>query len=164
MESTPEERSLWSAKVCDTLLGNIRVIQSNIILAFHPLKDEVNILPLLKCLFEEGKTILIPEVISDTEMQLRIYNPEDKMQEGVLGTQVPQGHIYTDYQDIDLIIVPGVAFDRQGHRLGRGKGYYDRFLKSVPQAFTIGICFPYQLLEKVPHESHDAIMNEIIIR
>ena len=67
----------------------------------------------------------------------------------------PTGEVFTDYAAIDFIAVPGVAFDRKGNRLGRGKGYYDRLLPRIPSACKAGICFPFQLVEEVPAESFD---------
>ena len=63
--------------------------------------------------------------------------------------------------EIDLAVIPGVAFDRYGHRLGRGKGYYDRLLPQIP-APKVGICFPFQLIEEVPAEAFDFRMDTII--
>jgi len=67
----------------------------------------------------------------------------------------------TDIKDIDLIIIPGVAFDRSGNRLGHGKGYYDKLLKKT-KVTTIGLCFEFQLLEKIPMEVHDESVDIII--
>ena len=74
----------------------------------------------------------------------------------------PTGALFTDYATIDLVIVPGVAFDRDGNRLGRGKGYYDRLLPRIPSAYKVGICFPFQIVEEVPAEPFDIRMDEII--
>lgn len=74
----------------------------------------------------------------------------------------PTGELFTDYDLIDVAIVPGMAFDREGHRLGRGKGYYDRFLAQLPHIYKIGICFPFQLVDKVPADVHDILMDEVI--
>ena len=63
---------------------------------------------------------------------------------------------------IDLAIIPRVAFDVHGNRLGRGKGYYDRLLPRLPHTYKIGICFPFQLLEKVPTETQDVRMDEVL--
>ncbi|MCF0205812.1 MAG: 5-formyltetrahydrofolate cyclo-ligase, partial [Bacteroidales bacterium] len=64
--------------------------------------------------------------------------------------------------DFDLIIVPGVAFDRNGNRLGRGRGYYDRFLCKYPKVEKIGICFDFQLLEEIPTEPTDIRMDKVV--
>ena len=68
----------------------------------------------------------------------------------------------TNEKEPDLIIVPGVAFDLEGHRLGFGAGYYDRFLKQIPQAYKIGICFNFQKVKAVPTEETDIKMDEVI--
>ena len=67
-----------------------------------------------------------------------------------------------EYDSIDLAIVPGMGFDSEGHRLGRGKGYYDRLLTRMPAAHLTGLCFPFQMLPEVPHEAHDINMENII--
>ena len=72
----------------------------------------------------------------------------------------PQNEVYEG--DYDLIIVPGVAFDKDGNRIGRGKGYYDRFLSKHLDIKRIGICFDFQLIERVPTEDNDIKMHEII--
>lgn len=78
------------------------------------------------------------------------------------GIEEPVGEAFTDYTSIDLIIVPGVAFDCKGNRLGRGKGFYDRLLPQISSAYKVGICFPYQLVKEVPAEVFDIRMDEII--
>jgi len=66
-------------------------------------------------------------------------------------------------KDIDAVIVPGLAFDRQNHRLGRGAGYYDRFLSSLPQnVTTVGFAFDFQLTENLPYEAHDIRLSQVI--
>jgi 5-formyltetrahydrofolate cyclo-ligase len=75
----------------------------------------------------------------------------------------PTGPLFApeNYDEIELALIPGMAFDRAGHRLGRGKGYYDRLLPRL-KAQLLGICFPFQLLDEVPAESHDIPVGEII--
>ena len=67
-----------------------------------------------------------------------------------------------DSSDIDTAIIPGIAFDRKGHRLGRGKGYYDRFLADTPYIYKIGVCFDFQKVDHVPHSAHDVRMDEVL--
>lgn len=161
-ECLPEERHQWSKEICEHLCTMEALINSSVVMAFYPLDDEVDILPLLRHLHEKGKTILLPEVTSKTSMVLRHYSPEAEMISGALGTQVPKTSIYTDYSKIDTVLVPGVAFDKQGHRMGRGKGYYDRFLQMLPEkSIKIGVCFPYQIVEYVPTEEHDVMMDYV---
>ena len=62
----------------------------------------------------------------------------------------------------DVAVIPGMAFDADGHRLGRGKGYYDRFLPLIPRAYKIGLCFPWPLVDEVPSDAHDIMMDGVI--
>ena len=118
-------------------------------------------MPLFKKWSSE-KRILLPVVVGD-DLELRIYTgPEDMSISGIYGIAEPTGEIFTDYAAIEFIVVPGVAFDAKGNRLGRGKGYYDRLLPRIPSAYKAGICFPFQLVEEVPAESFDIRMDIII--
>lgn len=83
---------------------------------------------------------------------------------GAYGIMEPEGPAFTAYDDIDLIITPGVAFDVNHNRLGRGKGYYDRFLQQMRQthAYKIGVCFPHQLVDSIPVTAYDIPMDEVV--
>lgn len=161
-ESSEDNRVRWSKELCKRLYGMEPLKAARVVMAFYPLPDEADICPLLKHLYDDGKTILLPEVTGDTTMVLRRYSPDAEMISGSLGTQVPDTEIFTDIDLIDAVLVPGVAFDKQGHRMGRGKGYYDRFLAGLPMtSIKIGVCFPYQIVEHVPTEEHDIVMDYV---
>lgn len=131
------------------------------VLLYHSLKDEVQTHSFIEKWSRE-KRIILPVVVGE-ELELRCYTGEQDLAIGAYGISEPTGEIFTDYESIDLAIVPGVAFDTAGHRLGRGKGYYDRLLPHI-EAFKIGICFPFQLIEEVPAEPFDICMNTIITK
>lgn len=130
------------------------------ILLYHSLKDEVDTHTFIQKWSKE-KNILLPVVVGE-ELELRRYTGSQDLVIGSYGILEPVGETVTSYTSIDLIIVPGVAFDHQGHRLGRGKGYYDRLLPKIPQAYKIGICFPFQFLKEIPAEPFDICMDEIL--
>jgi 5,10-methenyltetrahydrofolate synthetase len=154
-----------------SFLSTIRYPLSTI-LAYWPLPDEVDIRPLIDQLVAEGKTVLLPKVTGDETIELRRYTSRVDLQEGAFHIMEPVGEPFTDYAQIDVCLVPGVAFDAAGHRLGRGKGYYDRFLSSLltshsslltsHSSLLIGICFPFQRVAEVPSEAHDVLMDEIV--
>lgn len=85
----------------------------------------------------------------------------DDMEKGAYGILEPKTVRKADENNIDVILVPGLAFDRNGGRMGFGKGYYDRLLESS-KAVKIGLCYDFQILEKIPTESHDVPMNFVI--
>ena len=94
-------------------------------------------------------------------LELRVYAPAH-LSPGSFGILEPAtGSLFTDYDRIDLAVVPGMAFDRKGNRLGRGKGFYDRLLPLL-KAPKAGICFPFQLVEAVPVEPFDTPMDYVI--
>jgi 5-formyltetrahydrofolate cyclo-ligase len=97
-------------------------------------------------------------------MIFREYTGPEDLQVGEFGIAEPTRGRILRPEMIDLMVVPGVAFDRAGHRLGRGAGYYDRYLSSPHAAgvYKMGVCFPWQSVESVPTEPHDIAMDEVI--
>ena len=94
-------------------------------------------------------------------MEVRPYDGEDMMRKGRYGVPEPQTETYKG--SIDLILVPGVVFDQHCHRIGRGGGYYDKFLASHPGAFKIGVCYSFQLKKHaIPHSLFDHKMNRVV--
>ena len=135
--------------------------QFSIIMAYWPLPDEVDLRQLISEMVAQGHTVVLPKVIDDENMELRRYTSSSDMAEGAFHIQEPVGEKFTDYEKIDLALIPGMAFDSAGHRLGRGKGYYDRFLAKVPNAYKIGVCFPFQRVAEVPTDEHDIAMDKV---
>lgn len=131
------------------------------IMAYWPLPDEVDIRPLIDALVQQGKTVLLPKVQDDENMELRRYTSPSDLREGAFHIMEPIGAPFVDFDQIDVALVPGVAFDAAGHRLGRGKGYYDRFLHAHPRLHTIGVCFPFQRVAEVPTDEHDVCVKEV---
>ena len=162
-----EQQARMSEEIVEKLAKKLSISQC--IMAYWPLKDEVDIRPLIDQLVVQGKTVLLPKVVDDETMELRRYTSRDDLREGAFRIMEPVGEPFTDYDAIDVALVPGMAFDAAGHRLGRGKGYYDRFLAehlapcSSPLApRLIGVCFPFQRVAEVPSEEHDVCMDEIV--
>ena len=136
--------------------------EAQTIMAYYSLPDEVNTHALIDELVAEGKTVLLPKVTGDDTMELRRYTGRADLQEGSYHILEPVGECFTDYAAIDLILVPGIAFDAAGHRLGRGRGYYDRFLSTHLSLLLIGVCFPFQRVAEVPTDPHDVCVDEVI--
>ena len=160
---TPQQLEELSLPVISRLRPLLADAQT--IMAYYSLPDEVNTRGLIDELVAEGKTVLLPKVTGTDTMELRRYTGRADLQEGTYHILEPVGEPFTDYAAIDLILVPGLAFDAVGHRLGRGRGYYDRFLRTmgtVPSVRTLGISFDFQKVDEVPVDAHDIVMDKVI--
>ena len=156
-----EELAFLSEKISERIYSDEMVEKSQFIMAYCSLPDEVESMRLIDRLYRRGKTILLPVVMGD-DMVLRRYAGRESMNRGAFNIWEPAGEEFVDYDKIEMALVPGVAFDRSGHRLGRGKGYYDRFLPMIPQAEKVGVCFGFQMVSEVPCESFDIVMDRVI--
>ena len=162
---TPQQLGEMSLGIMSLLLSNSHIQKADAILMYHSLPDEVDTHSALGQLLAMGKKVLLPKVVSETEMTIHEYTGRDSLQPsepyGILEPTTPEFSIVNCQLSI-VIVVPGMAFDRQGHRLGRGKGYYDRFLSRIPNIYKIGVCFPFQLIDKVPSEPTDILVDEVL--
>jgi len=141
------------------VLEVIEVFQNaEVIFIYNSLNDEVQTSDFIRR-WDGKKKFYLPVVVGD-DIVFRSHTSTE-FKKSSLGIFEPIGEDFTDFGKVDLIVVPGVAFDRKMNRLGRGKGFYDRFLPkiSVPKA---GICFDFQLLNEIPVESTDIKMDYII--
>jgi len=110
-----------------------------------------------------GKIVTVPVCSKSRRIIPCLLNDNVKLVRGLYGTWVPAVKRALGCRAIDLVIVPGVAFDRRGNRLGRGKGYYDRFLRKLPDNTTsIGLAFDFQILPKVPTTRRDVSVKRVI--
>jgi len=153
-----------SLSVLSHLEEDEHIQNAHIILMYHSLPDEVNTHNYIDHLLAQGKKILLPEVIDGENMRLREYTGRQDLKEGAFHIMEPIGKLcpQVQYQEIDLAIIPGMGFDPKGNRLGRGKGYYDRFLRCIPQVYKIGICFPFQMIENIPTVETDIPVDQVI--
>ena len=151
-----------SRPIMSQLLVHPAIAGAKTVLMYYSLADEVFTHEAIDKLREDGKTVLLPRVIDGENMEIRFYDKPEDLALGHYGIMEPTGKLFTDYAAIDVAVVPGMAFDGQGHRLGRGKGYYDRFLKKAPRAYKIGVCFDFQKQEAIPTDANDVIMDYVI--
>ena len=155
-----EERSL---EVVNKLKANTHFRNAQTVMLYSSLPDEVDTRQLLKDTLNEGKTILLPKVTGETTMELRTYRGDADLSIGYFDIMEPSGLPFTDYDKIDVAVIPGMAFDQRGNRLGRGKGYYDRFLSKLPtHIYKIGVCFDFQKFEIIPASPTDVAMDIVI--
>ena len=160
-ELNPEHRALSAIKIFATIEQNTHFADAECIALFASMKDEVSTSYALKAWMEMGKRIVVPRVEGDI-MRFYDYSP-DKMQSGAFGIEEPTGEIEVPAQDIDLIIVPARAFTRRGERLGRGGGFYDKYMSlSGFRAYKIGIAYSVQIFDSLPCDTHDIKVDEVV--
>jgi 5-formyltetrahydrofolate cyclo-ligase len=128
---------------------------------YCPTRNEVFTEELFATARRHGKRVAYPRVRGG---QLEFVQVADlqTLTPGAFGILEPVGDSLLRLGELDLVVVPGVAFDRRGHRLGYGKGFYDRLLHGAPPAVLAGLCFDFQLVDVLPHEEHDVCMDLLV--
>ena len=131
---------------------------------YNSFSSEVETGDIIQKLWESDKKILIPRCNTDElTMKAVVYNPQEKLTPNIYG--IAENESAVDFgEEIDVIVLPGIAFDITGTRIGFGKGYYDRFINSlVDTPVLVGLCFEEQLCkEKLPFDEHDKKVDYII--
>ncbi|MEM6379524.1 MAG: 5-formyltetrahydrofolate cyclo-ligase [Bacteroidota bacterium] len=156
-------KKVYDQWICEQLLKIILKQNYQKIHAFLSIGSEINIFPLIKLLLEQQIQVTCPQTLGKRQLRHLVLSSLEAIETGKYGTQYPTGRLeYSGPQD--LIIVPGLAFDRNCFRLGYGGGYYDAFLKNQPNAYKIGIAYPFQIVAEVPKETHDQQLNQILCK
>ena len=140
-------------------------LSANIVMLYMPIPGEVSTEPVARACFAAGKQVVVPRPCPVSKKMDPIVCAPDNVSDfnPKLGLRSPAGQQIIATENIDLIIVPGIAFDNKCNRLGRGGGFYDRFLNPENcSAFTIGLAFAGQILDDLPIDIHDKPVNAVI--
>lgn len=155
--------SLEMRRMADNVFSRVELLdefkQASVIACYWSMPDELPTHTWLKKWAAE-KQIVLP-VTEDGKMFFRTYVPSEEMNKGELNYLEPQEGDIVNPNEIDLMLVPGVAFDAKGGRLGRGRAYYDSYL-SNSRAYKMGVCMAHQLIDEVPREKHDQLLDKVI--
>ncbi|HJP66247.1 MAG TPA: 5-formyltetrahydrofolate cyclo-ligase, partial [Actinomycetota bacterium] len=134
----------------------------NTVMVFSSFGSEVPTEGIVGRLHERGQAALLP-YLDDGELRATRFAPGDRTTATTYGPREPRSRMAVDPGEIDVVIAPGLAFDRRGHRLGYGGAYYDRYLPLLgSKALRIGIAFHQQLLDEVPAGGHDAPVDVVV--
>ena len=157
---TLEEKTLRSEPILQRVEALKAFREAQVVLLYWSMDDEVQTHAFIDR-WHGVKQVLLPCVDGD-HLRLRPYTGRDCMRAGEqFGIGEPVGEEFTELEKIDMIVVPGVAFDRALGRMGRGRGFYDRLLSTTPHAFKVGVAFDFQLVPHVPIEPHDCLMDAV---
>lgn len=155
---TEMEKRSAAQEVFDRLEKTAAFLMADRILMYHSLPDELYTHEFLSK-WAARKHFFLPRV-NGVDLEILPYE-ESRLELGSFHIEEPTGNNTVDPSEIELIVVPAVAYDRKGNRLGRGKGFYDRLLKTT-KATKIGVGYEFQLYDEIPTEPHDVGMDIII--
>ena len=159
-----DERERRSATICARIVAAPSYAAARAIHCYLPMRSEVDTRPLIADALARGKRVAVPVVIPKASELSHAWLEslsDDALAPGVFGTYGPRDARPATPGDWDLMIVPLLAFDRRGYRLGYGKGYYDRLLAASPVT-SIGVAFAAQEIDALPAEAHDRALDWII--
>jgi len=178
--SKSEELEIQSEKICTSFLQSNLYKQSELILSYMPMSKEASPLAITKTALQDGKTVALPRVVPFTSnMDFYIIQKDcgllSQLKRGSWNILEPNENCVNVFPFIEsfkkiTVIVPGLAFTKEGNRLGHGKGYYDiyisRLLKKIEESGSFltlaGICFDFQIVSSIPCEAHDIQMQVVI--
>lgn len=159
------DHALKSAFLCLNLKNYLESLKSNIIAGYVPARGEADILPCLAELSAKGVTVSLPVIVArDAPLIFRRWQPGDALAANRYGMREPQHSAPEAVPDV--VVVPLLAFDRFGHRLGYGGGYYDRTLAALraceAQIHAVGAAFSLQEAARLPSAAHDARLDAVV--
>ncbi len=159
-EGLRKSRSIMEAFFALPVIANAKTI-----LFYASMPGEVDTFAMIRKAMELKKQVALPVVLR--EQRTLIPTLTDTMEDLRLSTYgIQEPHRHKDREialdRLDAVVVPALAFDKANNRLGRGKGYYDRFLQDIPSAVTVGLAFDFQIADRLPTEDHDVPVHHVI--
>jgi 5-formyltetrahydrofolate cyclo-ligase len=152
--------------ILEKLLAVSEFQKSETMLFYASFDGEVDTWPMMKRALNLGKKIALPKIIPAQKriIPMLINDLQKDLDSGPYGIKQPLDSCRpVEIEELDLVVVPGIAFDRQNRRLGRGGGYYDRFLAELsPQTPKIGLAFDFQIVDRFPVDTHDVAVTRVI--
>ncbi len=155
---TESELEFGSKKLADMFLEHEAFEKCRTVYAYLAYNQEVRTFPLIKRCIEQGRKVAVPKVVGD-EMHFFYIKDEADVEPGFHGIPEPKDGLEKACDKDALMLMPGLAFDAEGHRIGYGGGFYDRFLEAEPHT-TIALCFDFQMVDHIPCEAHDLRFTE----
>lgn len=164
-QQKPSVRALWDDIIYSKFTGSEHYKDAKVIFIFVSFRSEVDTHRIIRKALEDGKTVGVPKVLSkDKGMSVYRIESIDDLEEGYFGVLEPkEGCPEIPAEDIDLIVMPGAAFDRGGGRIGYGGGFYDKYLSETgTSASKVALAYRMQVLDSVPMEDTDMRVDDII--
>jgi 5-formyltetrahydrofolate cyclo-ligase len=157
----PAQRSSKSRQIEERLFSLPEFKSAHAVMFFASFRSEVDTIPMVRRALDEGKRVILPKVIGDELELFEIRNVDSDVFPGAWGIPEPRGSAPVKLDELDVIIVPGAAFDERGNRLGYGAGFYDKLL-SMFKKLTVAVAFDIQVVPMVPAAAHDVPVQKIV--
>lgn len=154
----PQERHEAARRVFNRIEQMAAFVMANRILIYNSLPDELSTKEFIER-WATRKTFYLPRV-NGLDLEILPYSPESS-HKGAFGIIEPDGSDIHDITEMEMIIVPGVAYDRTGSRIGRGRGFYDRLL-CRSNAMSVGVAYDFQIFDAIPTEPHDVAVDWVV--
>ncbi len=158
---TEAEIESRSEKLGELLRASQAYQQAKTIYGYLPYNQEVRTVPMLQQAIRDGKAVAVPKVFGD-EMKFILLEDLTQVEKGYAGIPEPIADGPEAGDPEALVLMPGLAFDAQGHRIGYGGGFYDKFLASEPNHPTLALCYGFQLLPHLETEAHDIPVDTVL--
>lgn len=155
-----EEISRRSRQLCNLVRNTEAYRQADTIYGYLPFNQEVDLHALLQEALDEGKQVALPKCYGK-EMRFILVQDLSRIQHSPFGVPEPVADSPVATDKTGLVIVPGLVFDRRGYRVGYGGGYYDRFLCLEPDHPTIGLCYDFQLMDRLEPDPYDIAVDTV---
>jgi 5-formyltetrahydrofolate cyclo-ligase len=162
---TPEQYQTYNQQLETAFFSLHQVGNAKTILMYYSVRREVMTLALIEKMLASGKRVALPICTAERNLEAKAITGLDKVVEtGKFGLKEPVNQApRVAVTELDLVVVPGVAFDETGHRLGHGMGYYDRFLRQAGlQAAKVGLAYDFQVVPNLPADQWDVKMNALL--
>lgn len=157
-EAEIEERS---AKLAQLFFASRAYQNAKTIYGYLPYNQEVRTVPMLERALKDGKKVAVPKVYGE-EMKFLYLDDLTAVAKGYAGIPEPIADEPVAHDETALVLMPGLAFDPQGHRIGYGGGFYDKFLAAEPNHPTLALCYEFQMLPKLDVEDHDIPVDMVL--
>ena len=157
-EAEIEERS---AKLAQLFFASRAYQNAKTIYGYLPYNQEVRTVPMLERALKDGKKVAVPKVYGE-EMKFLYLDDLTAVAKGYAGIPEPIADEPVARDETALVLMPGLAFDPQGHRIGYGGGFYDKFLAAEPNHPTLALCYEFQMLPKLDVEDHDIPVDTVL--
>ena len=158
---TEDEIENRSAKLAQLLYASDAYRNAKTIYGYLPYNQEVRTVPMLEQALRDGKRVAVPKVFGD-EMKFLYLEDLTQVAKGYAGIPEPIADEPEAQDRTALVLMPGLAFDPQGHRIGYGGGFYDKFLAAEPNHPTLALCYDFQLLPELETEEHDILVDTVL--